>query len=458
MTPTALRTSAEHVGKDRIKLRVEVSEDALGPALRATYRRWANEMKVPGFRRGKVPRQIIDSRVGADVVRAEAVKEAIPSLFREALAAEDLEAISAPEIELLELTGSPVVFEATVDLRPEIRLPSLDSIRVDAPDAAVTDADIDEHLERLRDRFAELETVGREARRGDFALIDLKGYSNGEPVEGSSAPDLLYEIGSATGPPKLDQELEGTRPGAILRFNDVVPDGAQAAGQEISFTVLVKEIKAKRLPALDDEFAKTAGEFDTLDELRDDLRSRLGDVKRGLIEEHIARLCLEALVDASDLEAPERLVDDEFDHRLEHFEDELTRAGMTMNDYARRSDSTELEIRSDIRNQAARSVKAELLLEQIAREQEIDVTQQDLARDIATLAVQAQRDPKDVAKQLAGTGSLSAVAADIMRRKALEYVVQNVNVVGRPMDAGSEDEEDRRPMDAGNQDGEEQGG
>lgn len=442
MATATVQTSREHVGKDRVKLRVEVSEDALRPALAATYRRWANEIKVPGFRRGKVPRQIIDSRVGADVVRAEAVKEALPDLYREALEAEDLEAISPPEIELVEFTGSPVVFEATVDLRPEITLPDLGAIRIEAPSSEVTDDDLNEHLDRLRDRFAELETVGREARRGDHVLIDLKGYRNGEPVEGASAPDFLYEIGAGTGPPKLDGELEGSRPGAILKFNDTVPEGAELAGQEISFTVLVKEVKAKRLPALDDEFAKTVGEFDSLDDLKSDLRSRLADVKRQLVNEQVAGLALQALVDASDLEPPDKLVESEFGHRLEHFEQELKRAGMTMADYGRRSNSTELEIRSDIRAQAARSVKAELLLEQVARDHDIEVTNEDLGREVAALAAQAQRDPQEVAKQLASSGRLAAVAADIMRRKALDLVVQNVEVAGRPVDAASRDGDD----------------
>jgi len=437
MAPTALQTTSERLEKDRVRMRVEVPEDALAPALEEVYRRWAKEIKVPGFRKGRVPRQLIDARVGADAVREEALRDALPRFYSQALDAEELEAIAPPEIQIVDFdVGSPLIFEATVDTRPEIELPPLEAIEVDQPPTEVTEADIDEQLQRLRDRFAELETVGREARRGDFTLIDLNGYRHDEPVEGASAPDLLYEVGSRQGPPRLDDELEGSRPGAILKFNDSVPEG-ELGGEQISFTVLVKEVKTKKLPPLDDDFAKTVGEFEALDDLKVDLRTRLSSVKKELAEEQLRGAVLEKLIAASDLEPPAKLVEGEFEHRLSHFTQDLKRAGMTMADYARQADMTELEIRSEIRAQAAQSVKAELLLEEIARKQAIEVSQEDLGREVALAAAQTQKDPQDVAKELVSSGRLNAVAADIMRRKALDHVVQNVNVVGRSVDEES---------------------
>jgi trigger factor len=432
MKTIPLETAAETIDKDRVRLRVAVPEAALDPALRAVYRRWAQQMKVPGFRKGKVPRQLIDARVGSDVVRDEALRDALPGFYEEALQSRDLEAIAPPEVEVIEFEeGSPLVFEATVDIRPEIELPDLAAISVDAPNAEVTDEDIDEQIDRLRDRFAELESIGREARRGDFVLIDLNAYRHEQPLEEASAPDYLYEVGSRAGPPRLDDELEGSRPGAILKFNDVLGDNAgDLAGEEVSFTVLVKEVKAKSLPSVDDEFAKTVGEFDTLAELRDDFRVRLKDVKRGLAEEELRSTVLEAVVDAAKFEAPIKLVEGEFEHRLGHLEDDLKKAGLSMGQYAREMDSSELEIRADVRRGAARSVKAELLLEEIARAQRIEVTEEDLGREVAIAAARAQRDPQELAKQLMDRGRLGAVAADIMRRKALDHVVQNVNTIG----------------------------
>jgi trigger factor len=435
MTSTALQTQAERLDKDRVKLRVEVSEDVLRPAIDAAYRRWAGEIRVPGFRRGKVPRQLIDARVGPGLVREEAVRDALPDLYRDALKAEDLEAIAPPEIKILDAeSGSPLVFEATVDVRPEIALPDFLELTVEAPSSEVTDADVDEQLERLRERFAELETVGREARRGDHVLIDLKGYQHDRVLEDVSAPDFLYELGSHSGPPKLDDELEGNRPGSILRFNDevtITSAEGEPAPQEISFTVLVKEVKAKKLPALDDDFAKTVGEFESLEALKQDLRTNLVDVKRRIAEDELKALILERLVDATTLDAPARLVEAEFDHQLEHMEESLRRAGLSLAEYARRTEQTELEVRRDVRARAARSVKAELLLEEVARRYNIGVDEHEIGREVAIAAARSERDPKEVAQQLVESGRVSVLAADIMRRKALDYVVEQANVSGR---------------------------
>jgi trigger factor len=446
MAQTTLQTTSERLDKDRVKVRVEVPENDLAPAVAAVYKRWANEIKVPGFRKGKVPKTLIDQRVGPEVVREEALRDAIPDFYRRALEAEEVEAIAPPEIEVVEFTaGSPLVFEATVDIRPEVPLPDLTQIHVEAPPSEVTDADVDEQLQALRDRFAELETVGRDARRGDHVLIDLKGYQHDEPVEGASAPDYLYEVGSRGGPAKLDGELEGSRPGAILKFSDTMPDTAgELAGQEVSFTVLVKEVKAKKLPPLDDEFAKTVGEFDSLDALKEDLRTRLAEVKRSMVEDQLRALTLEQLIDTSGFEPPEKLVSGEFEHRIEHMNEDLKSAGLTFEQYAASGGSTELEMRSELRKQAERAVTAELLLEEIAREQKIDVTNEDLGREIGIAAARAGRDPQEVAKEVASSGRLGAIAADIMRRKALDHVVAVADVVGRPegQQPGEESEDD----------------
>jgi trigger factor len=431
MPAATVETSAERVEKDRVKMRVEVPETALNPAIDAVYRRWAKEIKVPGFRKGKVPRPLIDARVGPGAVREEALRDALPEFYREALKSEELEAIAPPDIEVVEFEeGSPLVFEVTVDVRPDIELPDLSTIKVEAPSPEVTDEDIAEQLERLRDRFAELETVGRDARRGDYVLIDLKGYRHNEPIEEATASDLLYEVGSHTGPPKLDEELEGSRPGAILKFSDVMPQG-ELAGQDISFTVLVKEVKTKKLAPLDDDFAKTAGEFDSLEELKEDLRMRLSDVKAQIVQEELRRRVLTALVEASPLEAPEKLVEAEFKHRLEHIETDLKAAGMTLDQYAETGGQTELEIRRDIRIDAAASVKAELLLEELARAQGLQVEDEDVAREIGMLAARSERDPKEVAQQLVRSEQLGAVMADVLRRKALDHLVEHVDVQGK---------------------------
>lgn len=431
---TNLSTTAESTGKDQVKLRVEVPEAALDPAMGAVYSRWAKEIKVPGFRKGKVPRQLIDSRVGVEAIREEALRDALPELYRDALKAEELDAIAPPDIEVTQWEpGSPLIFEATVDVRPQIDLPDLATLRIEAPDTEVSDSEIDEQLQRLQDRFAELESVGRPVMRGDHVLIDLKGTRNDEPVEGMSAPDFLYEVGSGGGPPSLDGQLEGERPGAILKFSDdVVIPSIGGEPVTVSFSVMVKEVKAKKLPELDDEFAKTVGEFESLDDLRKDLRERISEYKGQLVEQELRSRALQVLVEASDLEPPDKLVDSEAQHRLAHIEEDLKRAGMTMEQFAERSGTTELSLRGDIRTEAAKSVKAELLLEEIARGERFEVGEEDIGTEIAYAAARAQRDPKEVAEQLVKEGRLGSLAADIIRRKALDHVVATAQVIGFP--------------------------
>lgn len=439
-----MQTTAETLEKDRVKIRVEVPEETLDPALNQVYRRWSQEIKVPGFRKGKVPRQIIDSRVGPEVIREEALRDALPGIYQDALKAEDIEAITSPDIEVTQFEkGKPIVFEVTVDVRPDVQVPDLSAIKVDAPPGQVTEADIESQLVRLRERFAELETVSREAREGDFVLIDIKAYKGDELVDSASAPDYLYELGSETGPPELEGEVIGNKPGAILKFTSTMPEVAgELGGQQLSFTVLLKEVKAKKLPAFDDDFAKTVGEFDSLDELKAELRERLEAAKDQMVKDEIRGRVLEALVDASDLDAPEPLVEKEFDHRLHHLEEDLKRAGMSMADYEIQTNSTELEIRGEMRTSIARGVKAELLLEQIAREQKIDVTDEDIGRELAIAAARSGQDIKELAKQVVESGRLSSVAADIMSRKALDYVVENATIEGVNPDNQETDEED----------------
>ena len=436
MADTQLKTTTERLENDRVKVRVEVPPAALEPTLNAIYRKWAQDIKVPGFRKGKVPRQLIDQRVGPEVIREEALREALPDLYREAMKAEDLDAITAPEVEVVEFEpDSPIIFEATVDLRPEITLPDYSTLSVEAPPSEVTDEEVDEQIEKLRDRFAELESVTREAKRGDFVLIDLNGSQNGELVEGATAPDYLYEVGSGNGPPKLDSEVEGERPGAILKFTDSVhihtedePEHDHSHMEEVNFTVLVKEVKAKKLPPLDDEFAKTVGEFDTLDALKEDVRGRVAEMKQQMAQDQLRSLALDALVEAVPVEPPEKLVDDEFAHRLEHFEADLKQHGLTMEEYGRQAELTELEIRRDIREQVTRSIRAELILEQVAKEAEIKVEDDEIGQEIALAAMRSGRDPKEVAEQVVRSGRLGTVAADVLRRKALDHVVQNIDV------------------------------
>jgi trigger factor len=284
-------------------------------------------------------------------------------------------------------------------------------------------------VDRLRDRFAELDTVPRAARRGDYVVIDLRATVHDQEVPEATRPDYLYETGSGEFTGKLDDELEGKRVGEILRFNAPLDERfGERAGQEVSFQVLVKEVKGKRLPAADDEFAKTASEFDTLDQLRDALREQLQQNKERAADAEVRDLVLQRLVDGVDVDLPESLIDEETEHRVEHARERAERAGMTLEQLLDSQGFDELRFRSDARAHATRAVKADLVLESVARGEHMEVSAEELGTEVAQLAQVLGRDVKDVARSLERSGQVVALAGDIIRSKALDFLVEHADI------------------------------
>ncbi len=443
-------TTIEETDKHTVKLTVEVPTDRVGKDLDAAYRRVAQQVKVPGFRKGKAPRQVIDAQVGRDAVVAEFLEDAVPVYYREAIRENELAPITDPDISLEPIEeGKPLVFTATVEVRPRLHLEESEykGIRVERPSTEVTDAEIDEVLDRLRDRFAELEPVSRPANEGDYAVIDLRASIHGQEIPEATRPDYLYEVGSGEFVEELDKELAGKRAGEILKFNATLPERfGERAGQEVSFQVLVKEVKAKRLPAADDAFAKTASEFDTLAELRDGLREQLGQNKDRAADAAVRDRALEALIDTVDVDLPDTLVDEETEHRVRHAQERAEAAGLTLQQILDAQGLDELRFRADARSHALRAIKADLVLEAVARQEEIQVSEEEIGGEIAALASSLGRDPKDVAKQLERTGQVVTLAGDIIRSKALDSIVEHADIVSegepRAVDQASEQAEE----------------
>src|SRR5919109_1326744 len=303
---TSVETTEPHV----VKLTIEVPTDEFGRDLDRTYRTIANQIKVPGFRKGKIPKQIIDAQVGPDTVLQEFVTSSVPEYYRKAVGDEELAPITDPDIEVQRLElGKPFIFSATVEVRPRLSFEEADyaGITVERPAVTLSDDEVDDWVERLRERFAELEPVGRPTQQGDFVTIDLTVMRGDEKVEQASHEDYLYSVGSGEVGEKLDVELVGTKPGAILKVTDALPErfGEELGGTAVDITALVKDVKARRLPDVDDDFAKSASEFDTLDALREDLHERLGELKEREAAAAVRDLALQAMIDTVVVELPE---------------------------------------------------------------------------------------------------------------------------------------------------------
>ena len=302
-----METTVETTDPHTVKLTIEVPEEEVDKDLDRTYRSIANQIKIPGFRKGKVPKQIIDTQIGRDAILEEFVHSKVPTYFRQAVTDEDLAPITDPEIDVQQLEpGKPFIFSATVEVRPRLSFEESDytGIRVTKPSIEVAESEIDDWIERLRERFSELEPVGRPVQQGDFVTADLTVMKGGETVEQASREDYLYFVGSGEVGEKLDVELVGAKPGAILKVSDALPErfGEELGGAEVEITVLVKDVKTRRLPEVDDDLAKTASEFDTIEQLRDDLRERLTEVKEREATAALRDLALQAMVEGIDVD------------------------------------------------------------------------------------------------------------------------------------------------------------
>jgi trigger factor len=430
-----MQTTLEEVDKHKVKLTVAVPPDEARPVLDLAYRHIAGRVSVPGFRKGKVPRKIIDAQVGRATVLQEFLEHALHDFYLGAVREHELAPIADPDFEDLDvgdIEGTGFRFTATVEVRPRLSFeePNYKGIRLERPSADVTEADVDEQLERLRDRFAELEPVGRPARRGDYVVADIRAYVHDQEVPEASGQGVLYEVGSGQIVPELDQEIEGKRKGEILKVNAKLPETfGERAGQEVTFQVLVKEVKAKVLPALDDDFARTASEFDSLEDLRADVREKLGRLKEGSVQAALRDRALEALIEKVDVELPERLLDAETESRVQSARDRAERQGISLDQVLDASGVDELEFRSDARAHALRAIKADLALEAVARAEGIGVSDEDVDAAVVDIAAQLGREPKEVRKSLERTGQITSLAGDIIRDRALNLVVESAEVV-----------------------------
>ena len=446
-----MQTTLESTDKHTVRLTIEVPPEEFGKDLDRAYRKVAQQVKIPGFRKGKVPRQVIDAQFGRDVVLGEFLEDSVPTYYREALREHDLAPITDPDIDLGEVEeGKPLVFTAVVEVRPRLKLDEdqYRGIRVERPAAEVTDEDVDRFLDSLRDRFAELETVTHPARTGDFVVMDIRATVHGEEIPEGSRQDYLYGVGTGEFGDALDKELEGKRAGEILKFNDALgPAAGDRAGQEVAFQVLIKEVKGKKLPAADDGFAKVASEFDTLDELKESLREQLLRNRERGADAEVRDLVLQAMIDTVEVDLPDTLVDEEVQHRVLHAQERAEQAGTTLPQLLEAQGFDELRFRADARDHAIRAIKADLVLEAVARQEDIQVTPEELGREIAGLAQALGRDPKELAKSLDRSGQVVSLAGDIIRSKALDLLVEHADIHS---DAGQQERQEpsEDPADA----------
>jgi trigger factor len=423
-----VKSTVETLSATRVRLSVEVPFDELKPSLDKAYKAIAQQISIPGFRKGKVPPQLIDQRVGRAAVLEETLNDAIPTHYSSAVREHEVKVLGSPEVEVTELAdGEKVAFTAEVDVRPAITVPAFDSLAVAVDDITVADDDVNEQLNGLRERFAVLKGVERPVQSGDYVSLDLAATVDGEEVPGGTASGLSYEVGSGQLLPGTDDAITGLSASEATTFKTELA-GGDFAGKEADVAVTVKAVKEKELPALDDEFAQTASEFDTLEELRNDIRTRVSRVKRMEQAVQARDKALEVLLEAVDVPLPEKVVASELDFRKHQLQHQLERAGLTLDFYLQSEGQTAEEFEAKLEADTKDAVKAQLVLDTIADAEQFGVNDAELTQEVVRRAQQAQMGPQEYADQLVEAGQLPLVVADLRRGKALALVLESATI------------------------------
>lgn len=408
-----MKSAVEKISPTRVKLSIEVPFADLKPHIDGAYKSLSEKINIPGFRKGKVPAAMIDQRVGRGAVLDEAINAALPSFYSQAAKDNDVLVIGRPNVEITELKDNEkFAFTVEVEVRPEINLPNFSAMEIEVADVAVSDSDIDEQIQSLRTRFGTLTTVERSVSKGDFVTIDLVATKDGAALEGGSANEISYEVGSASMIDGLDEALIGLSAGGEKSFQTALV--GMAEGEKGDVSVKVKHVKERELPAVDDAFAKLASEFDNLAELKVDLTKRLTRLKQMEQGASARDLLLEKLLASVDIPLPAQVIEAEVNDHLEkegRLEDEKHRAEVTQ------------EVRS--------TITREFLLDSIVKAESVSVNESELTEYLVRAAARYGMSPDQFIKEVSQAGQITTMVAEVARAKALAQVLGRVKVVDK---------------------------
>jgi trigger factor len=405
-----VKSSVEVLSPTRVRLDVEVPYADLEPHVANAYKKVAAQVNIPGFRKGKIPASMIDQRVGRGTVIDEAINSALPLFYGQAAREHNVAVIGRPEVDVKEFVDNDkLVFTVEVDVRPEVVLPDFSKITIEVGDVVVADADVDEQIESLRTRFGTLTTVEREVKNGDFTTLDMTAFIDGKEVDGGQANDISYEVGSDKMIDGLDEKLIGMKAGDVKTFETQLV--GQQEGEKGEVTVIVKAVKERELPPVDDAFAKLASEFDTLAELKTDFVARLERVKKMEQGAQARDRLVEKLLAENEIPVPDNLVELEVNDHLEG-EGRLEDA----------------EHRAEVDGQVRSSLKSDFLLDAIVSAEEVQVTEIELTEYLVRTSQRYGMAPQQFAEELQKAGQIQQLVAEVTRAKALASVLGRITV------------------------------
>jgi trigger factor len=424
-----VKSTIEELGPTRVKMAIEVPWGDLDHAFGEVYKELGKQVRVPGFRPGKVPNRVLDQRIGRPVILEQVVQHAVPEVYSEVVRENQVRVLGQPDIEVTRLDDNDTLaFTAEVDVAPKLELPALDDLKVTVDDVEVTDEEIDQQVDTMRERFAMLTGVDRPAEDGDFVSVDLEAKVDGEVLEDGSTSGMSYEVGSGNIMDGLDDAVRGLSADEGATFTTALMAGPNA-GETAEVTVTVRSVKTKELPELDDDFAQTASEFDTLAELHDDVRARLTRAKTMQQGAQARDKLVEHLVETIEVPIPENLVEREIEWRNRAFENELQNAGMDWDTFLQMSggqsrEDYDAEQRTNVEN----AVRTQFILDAIADAREVTVDNDDLSAQIIAQAQRSRMSPEQYAQQLQQGGNIAEFVADVRRTKALAQLLEQTTI------------------------------
>lgn len=435
-----MKSSTESLSPTRVKLTIEVPFEEFKPNLDKAYKTIGAQIQVPGFRKGKVPPAIVDQRVGRGAVLDEALNSALQGWYTAALTETKTTPLSQPEIDLTKFAdGEDIEITAELDVRPTLDLPDASGIAVTVEDIVVSDEDVEEQVSELRERFATFSEVDRPAAEGDSVTIDLSAaQTDGTLIDEAQAEGLPYVIGKATMLDGLDEALTGLSKGESATFRTQLV-GGELKGQDVDVTVTLTDVREQELPELDDDFAQTVSDFDTFEEFRADLTERLTRGKRLEQAAEARDLVLEQIVQAVEAPLPDALVDSELTNRRQQMDQQLSMAGLTLEDYLADNEDgkTVEEFESDLANDVRDSIVAQFVLDQLVEQNEYPIDNDELSQHIMRRAQQSGEDPNSYVQHIMEHNHVPEMISEVLRGKALAALVEGAQVTdasGNPVD------------------------
>ena len=427
-----------------IELVIQVSAEEFEAAINKVYNRQRKNIMIPGFRKGKAPRKMVERMYGAEIFYEDAIEESYPAAYEQALKETGIEPVAYPKLEIQEVGKDGYTFKADVTVKPEASIQGYKGLSVAKPEVKVTAADVKAELKPYIDRASRLVSVERKAKKGDTVEIDFEGFKDGVPVEGGKGENYSLELGSGSFVPGFEDQLIGMKAGEEKDIDITFPEDytPELAGAAVVFKVKVNEVKEKQEPALDDEFAKDVSEFDTLDEFKKDLGEKLKQRRQVQADQDFETAVVDALIEKLECDVPEAMVDYRADRMMDDYAARLQNSGIPMDDYLRIMGISREDLQAQAKTSAQRAVRSELALEAVAKAEKIEVTDADVDAEVARLAKEYDMAEDKVRETI----NVQAVMEELASRKALELVKSSVK---KPAKKSSKKAEEGEQAEAG---------